>query len=320
MYNEKSHGCVCAIQYFHGCSTSPFCHKKFLIYAANYCHHVAKEFIHTVDISRFSDLYIKNLLLDRQTEIWFYLIYGGIKRISNTMYSEMGFHSPHFGFNLPGTGFFLMLLTQHVKKKVWIVAEKIVEEAQELQMEVLAQNPSEQHSSPSYSAPKYISLVCEGSAFESARQCLVPKLPHTIRKQLKWTLTYQQHQNEIKTYRWDSANQSNPWIDGSICKICVQVAIIIRAGSIQTLMGRFLLLFETLYETERVSTEKGEVLRQARKGKARKWASNVVPRKEKSAVFRKARVWRKGEAGRGWHGNYLVCRGKKTVSRKVAHV
>lgn len=73
MYNEKSHGCVRAIQSFHGCPTSPFCHNKFLIYAANYCHHVAKELIHAVDTVsstfRLSDLYIKTLLFDRQTEI-----------------------------------------------------------------------------------------------------------------------------------------------------------------------------------------------------------------------------------------------------------
>lgn len=120
MYNEKSHGCVRAIQYFHGCPTSPFCHNKFLIYAANYCHHVAKELIHTVDTVsstfRLSDLYIKTLLFDRQTEIWFYLICGGIKHISNTIYSETDFNSPHFRFNLPGIGFCLLLLTQCVKK------------------------------------------------------------------------------------------------------------------------------------------------------------------------------------------------------------
>lgn len=46
----------------------PFCHKKFLInLAANFCHRVVKEFIHTMDsvIStfRFSYLYIKKLIV-----------------------------------------------------------------------------------------------------------------------------------------------------------------------------------------------------------------------------------------------------------------
>lgn len=46
----------------------------------------------------------------------------------------------------------------------------------------------------------------------------------------------------------------------------------------------------------------------------------MYAKKEKPAVFREAGVWRKGIAGRGWHGNYLVCRENKTVSRRVAHV
>lgn len=58
--------------------------------------------------------------------------------------------------------------------------------------------------------------------------------------------------------------------------------------------GRYLPPFESLYETERVSTEKGEVLRQARQGKARKSVSGVVHEEGEICHFREVRVWRKG--------------------------
>lgn len=35
MHNENNCGCVCSIQYFHGCSTAPFWDKKSITYAAN---------------------------------------------------------------------------------------------------------------------------------------------------------------------------------------------------------------------------------------------------------------------------------------------
>lgn len=35
MRNENNCGCVCSLQYFHGCSTAPFWHKKSITYAAN---------------------------------------------------------------------------------------------------------------------------------------------------------------------------------------------------------------------------------------------------------------------------------------------
>lgn len=63
-------------------------------------------------------------------------------------------------------------------------------------MEALAQKSPEKHSSSFYAAPKCIPLACEGYVFESMLDnVLYQSYSHIIWKQLKWTLTYQQHQN-----------------------------------------------------------------------------------------------------------------------------
>lgn len=162
---------------------------------------VSEEFIHTVDTVitfRFLDLYIKNLLFDRQTEMWFYLIYGGIKHISNTMYSEMGFNSPHFGFNLSGIGFCLLLLTQHVKKtqKVWIVAEEIYWRGSGVINWSTGSKTLWKSLLPILlSTQMHLSAVWGICLWNMLDNVLYQSYPHNIWKQLKWTLTYQHHQN-----------------------------------------------------------------------------------------------------------------------------
>lgn len=58
---------VLSMVFYTSMDVQPFCHKKFFINAANYCRHVAKEFIHTmntvISTFRFSDLYIKTYCL-----------------------------------------------------------------------------------------------------------------------------------------------------------------------------------------------------------------------------------------------------------------
>lgn len=161
---------------------------------------VAEEFIHTVDTVitfRFLDLYIKNLLFDRQTEMWFYLIYGGIKHISNTMYSEMGFNSPHFGFNLPGIGFCLLLLTQHVKKTESVNScwRSILKKLRSYKLKHWLKNPLKS-TPPHPTQHPNASLCCvRDLSWNMLDKVLYQSYPHNIWKQLKWTLTYQHHQN-----------------------------------------------------------------------------------------------------------------------------